>query len=282
MVREFNLINEKGQRFSLMDLYNYCFLSDPSGLGYAYTTEYQQLGDIFITNLRKLEQGQISGVVKFINYDNYRAFIDFVETAENLRFAYKIPYLSGEKEYFKDVQIQSITKTQIQPNKILSETVTFDCLSLWYEEQNIEYKIETATDEIRWDFYWNSRFNDSNSSSIDYSNKGHVEAPILLEIDGAIANPKIQLYVEGKLVQTVSINKTIQQYEKLVYDSRANQFEITLVKTDGTKENLYKPDMLVNDNVIRIPKNLSCEIRFFADNTITSANLTIFPQYKSV
>ena len=30
MVREFRLINEKGQKFSLMDIYNYCLLTDPS------------------------------------------------------------------------------------------------------------------------------------------------------------------------------------------------------------------------------------------------------------
>ena len=33
MVREFKLINEKGQEFSLMDIYNYCLLTDPSRSG---------------------------------------------------------------------------------------------------------------------------------------------------------------------------------------------------------------------------------------------------------
>ena len=30
MVREFKLINEKGQEYSLMDIYNHCLLTDPS------------------------------------------------------------------------------------------------------------------------------------------------------------------------------------------------------------------------------------------------------------
>ena len=59
MVREFKLINEKGQEYSLMDIYKYCLLTEPSGLGYNYSTEYEQLGDTFIANLRKIEQGQI-------------------------------------------------------------------------------------------------------------------------------------------------------------------------------------------------------------------------------
>ena len=30
MVREFKLVNEKGQEYSLMDIYNHCLLTDPS------------------------------------------------------------------------------------------------------------------------------------------------------------------------------------------------------------------------------------------------------------
>ena len=285
MVREFKLINEKGQEYSLMDLYNYCFLSDPSGLGYSYLTEYEQLGNTFLTNLRKMEQGQISGTANFSSYDNYRKLIDFIEDSEQLRFAYKIPYITGFKEYFKDVQIQSISKTQKQTDGIIKEAITFDCLSLWYEENTIEYTIEPMKDEMRWDFYWNSYFNDSNSTNIEYANKGHVEAPIQLEIDGTVSNPKIQLFVEGVLYQTVSINTNILEYEKLIYNSRENQFEISRIKTDGSKEKLFKLGVIDFENedvVVRIPKNKSCEIRLSADNTISSAKLTILPQYKCV
>lgn len=33
MVREFKLVNEKGQEYSLMDIYNHCLLTDPSRTG---------------------------------------------------------------------------------------------------------------------------------------------------------------------------------------------------------------------------------------------------------
>ena len=284
MVREFKLVNEKGQEYSLMDIYNYCLLTDPSGLGYSYTTEYEQLGNIFTTNLRKLNQEQHSGTLNFLNYDNYKNFADFIETSESLKFAYKIPYKNGVKEYFKDVQIQNLTKTEKKTNGIISETVTFDCLSLWYEEQNIEYKIEPMEDEIRWNFVWDGVFNDNNSTNMEFLNTGHTEAPIKVEINGPIVNPQIDLYVDGKLFQTVEITANIQEYEKLLYDSRENSFEITKIKADGTEEKLFKWGVInfENDNVIRLPKNKSCEIRLSSENTINNANLTIFPQYKIV
>ena len=52
MVRQFRLVNEKGQEFSLMDIYNYCFMSEPSGLGYSYNTSYQQVGNSFFEQLK--------------------------------------------------------------------------------------------------------------------------------------------------------------------------------------------------------------------------------------
>ena len=119
MVREFNLINEKGQTFSLMDIRNAFLLTGPEGLGYGYDTEYQQVGNTFIENLRNIQQGQISGTVNFLHYDNYKKFTDFVENAESLKFGYKIPYKDGSsKEYFKDVNFKNITKTQKQENGI--------------------------------------------------------------------------------------------------------------------------------------------------------------------
>ena len=85
MVREFSLLNEKNQKFSLMDIENYCLLTAPSGLGMAYDTEYERLNNIFVTKLRNLQQGSITGTLNFKGYENYKKFIDFVEYAESLK-----------------------------------------------------------------------------------------------------------------------------------------------------------------------------------------------------
>lgn len=202
-----------------------------------------------------------------------------------MKFGYKIPYSDGSiKEYFKDVEIQSLGKTQIQTNGIISEPVVFDCLSLWYEENTIIYTIEQLANEIRWDFRWDSRFTDYDSRNLQYINQGHVEAPVYIEIDGQLVNPKIELYVEGELYQTVEVNTTIAQYEKLLYDSRENQFFIGKQNADGTTASLFSLDYInfENDNVIRLPKNRSCEIRLTAENEVLNAKLTIYPRYKAV
>ena len=285
MVREFKLVNEKGQEYSLMDIENHALLTEPAGLGYGYDSQYQQLGNTYIETLRNVQQGQISGTVNFLKYENYTNLVNFLESSETLKFSYKIPYSDGTmKEYFKDVNVQSLTKTQLQINGILTETITFDCLSLWYEENTIIYTIEPQTNEIRWDFRWDSRFTDYDTRYLQYINQGHVEAPVYIEIDGHVVNPQIELYVEGELYQTVKVNTDIAEYEKLLYDTRENQFYIGKQNTDGTTTSLFSLDYLdfESDNVIRLPKNKSCEIRLTADNEVLNAQITIYPQYKAV
>lgn len=284
MVREFKLVNEKGQEYSLMDIKNYCLLTEPNGLGYGYTTEYEQLGNTFISNLRRIEQGQITGTVNFLNYDNYKKMIDFIEQSESLKFSYKIPLKSGEKEYFKDVQIQNITKTEIQPTAIISETATFDCLSLWYEEKSTIFTIEPREDELRWDFKWDSRFAGYDARKLTFVNQGHVEAPVLVEIDGSLANPQIDLYIEGQLYQSVKFTTNIEAYEKFLYGTKEKDFYINKQNTDGTLTSLKSLDVIDfnNDNVIRIPKNKSCEIVLSADSGVTNAKVTILVYYKAI
>lgn len=284
MVREFKLINEKGQEYSLMDIENYCLLTEPSSLGYGYSTEYEQLGNTFISNLRRIEQGTINGIVNFLKYDNYKKLVDFIEQSESLKFSYKVPFENGAKEYFKDVQIKSLTKTEKQTNNVISEAIVFDCLSLWYEENTTIYTIDLLENEIRWDFKWDSEFSDYNSRSLNYINQGHVEAPILVELEGHLVNPEIQLYVEGELYQTVSFNVEIQQYEKLLYGTKENDFYIAKQNTDGTQTSLFNLDVIdfENDNVIRLPKNKSCELVLVAESEILNAKVTILSYYKAV
>ena len=75
-VRTFELINEKGQVFSLMNINEGCIFKDPSDLGYGYTSEFQRLGNTYVETLRTLNQSQIPGNLESKNYDNYRKYIE--------------------------------------------------------------------------------------------------------------------------------------------------------------------------------------------------------------
>ena len=282
-IRKFLLENEKGQQFNMNDLNEGCFLISPENLGYSYTSDFVKLGYSFIENNRDIQQKNPAGTAYFKSYDKVKEFIDFVENSNELKWIYIIPFESEEKKYYRDVTIVKLDKTE-KSGKWISCPIEFAGLSLWYEENTVVYTVEQLTDEIRWDFMWDSYFSDYDSRNLQYINQGHIEAPIHVEMSGYLLNPKIELYIDGQLYQTVEITIEIEEYEKLIYDTRVNNFQISKQKTDGTIENLFSLDNIdfPNNNVIRIPKNRSCEIRLTADNDVLNAKLTIYPQYKAV
>lgn len=281
MVREFNLLNEKGQTFSLMDIKNYCFLTEPSGLGYNYLSEYEQIENSFISNVRKIEQGQINGIVNFANYDNYTKLVDFIEGSETLKFQYIIPQKEKTLEFYKDIQIQGLSKTQIQTTGVLSETITFDCLSLWYKENNVVYIAEEIENEIRWDFEWDSRFTDYENRNLVFANKGHVEAPFLLEMNGYVLNPKVQVYVNNEKIYELALNIAVEENEKLMYSTKDNDLFLYLIHADNSVENLFNYLDLNNINFFKLPKGVS-EVRISGENEILNTRLTIFEEYVAV
>ena len=281
MVREFNLINEKGQTFSLMDIKNYCLLTEPSGLGYNYSSEYEQIENSFISNVRKIEQGQINGIVNFANYDNYTKLVDFIESSETLKFQYIIPQKEKTLEFYKDIQIQGLSKTQIQTTGVLSETITFDCLSLWYKENKVVYLGDETENEIRWDFEWDSRFTDYENRNLVFENKGHVEAPFWLEMNGYVLNPKIQVYVNKQKIYELALNITIEENEKLMYSTKDNDLFLYLIHADNSVENLFNDLDLNNINFFKLPKGVS-EVRIRGENEILNTRLTIFEEYVAV
>ena len=283
MVRKFKLVNEKGQEFSLMDIEKYCLLTEPSGLGYSYSTEYEQLENNFLINLRRLEQGLITGSANFSHYDNFMSFVNFIESAKKLKFVYSVPYQSESKVYYRDINIKSLGKSEKQTNGIISEAVEFDCISLWYEQNETIFKIETYEDEMRYPYTWNSRYIDYNTRSIQFNNKGHIEAPFQVEIDGFVQNPTISILVDDEEYASIKVPITINEYEKLLYSSKTGEIYIQKQNTDGTKENLWKKSYIDirKQNIFKLPIGVS-EIRLTADDDVLNAKLIIFPQYKAV
>lgn len=284
MVRQFNFINDKGQKFSLMDINNFCLLTSPTGLGFSYRTEYEQLGNIFIQSLRKIEQGKINAQLNFASYENFRNLVDFIAQSESLQIQYTIPYKTENKSFYRDIDIQLLSKSEIQANGIISEQIEINCKSLWYEKIAQQYEISSTSNEVRWDFRFDAYWSGYSVRDLDYINKGHIDASVEITIDGEVINPKIQLYVEGQLFQEISITDTIEEYEKLLYSSKEGDFYIRKELADGTYENMFNLSYIdfENDNVLRIPPNKDCTIRLTADEDIAKATITIFVYYISV
>lgn len=281
-VRRFVLENEKGQQFRLDNLDEGCFLTSPSELGYSYNIDFIQLENEFIENNRKIQQKKPKGTLYFKSYDKIKEFGDFVESSKSLKWLYAIPFEKEEKTYYRDVVIVKLDKTE-KTGKWLACSVEFAVLSLWYEQNETIFKIETYEDEMRYNYRWNSRYIDYNTRAIQFDNKGHVEAPIQVEINGFVQNPTISVFVDGEEYASIKVPIKINEFEKFLYSSKTGEIYIQKQKTDGTKENLWKNEYIdiTKQNIFKLPIGAS-EIRLTADDDILNAKLTVLPQYKVV
>ena len=224
-VRRFLIENEKGQQFRLDNLKEGCFLISPSELGYSYNVDFVQLEHDFIENNRKIEQKKPSGTLYFKSYDKIKEFCDFVESSQKLKWIYIIPFENEEKIYYRDVSIIKLDKTE-KTGRWLACPAQFAGLSLWYEQNETIFKIETYEDEMRYNYRWNSRYIDYNTRSIQFNNKGHVEAPFQVEIDGFVQNPTISVFVDNEEYASIKIPITINEFEKFLYSSKAGEIYI--------------------------------------------------------
>lgn len=183
-----------------------------------------------------------------------KEFGDFVERSKNLKWLYIIPFEKEEKTYYRDVSIIKLEKTE-KSGRWLTCPVEFASLSLWYEQNETIFKIETYEDEMRYNYRWNSRYIDYNTRAIQFDNKGHVEAPIQVEIDGFVQNPTITVLIDDEEYASIKIPITINEFEKLLYSSKTGEIYIQKQNTDGTKENLWKKEYIdiTKQNIFKLP-----------------------------
>ena len=281
-IRNFYFENELGQRVDCQKVNGSLFLFNITGLGFEKDVEYVQIGNSFIKNKEKIKQGVIEGELEFydMTYDEYSNFIDFVLKSESLKLIY-VPKKSNRVEYYRDIDIVKIDKNDEDDFNVLTSPISIFCTSLWYKENNVVYMAEETENEMRWDFEWDSRFTDYENRNLVFENKGHVEAPFLLEMNGYVLNPKIQVYVNKQKIYELALDITIEENEKLMYSTKDNDLFLYLIHADNSQENLFNYLDLNNINFFKLPKGVS-EVRIRGENEILNTRLTIFEEYVAV
>ena len=281
-IRNFYFENEKGQRIDCQKVDGNLFFYNVAGLGYEEEIEYSQIGDNFIKNKQRMIQNVITGDLEFYNmtYDEYESFINFILQSNELKLIY-IPKKSIRKEYYRDIDVVKIDKSEEDEYNVLTCPITMNCKSLWYEANEVVYTIDTTIDEIRWDFKWDSIFSAYDNRNIIFDNKGHAEAPFKLELNGEVINPIITILEDDVEVKKLDLTGlTIAEGETFIYNTKDTEQQIVKINSNETT-NLFD---FLNPNFINFYKlrKGTSKIRLEADGEITSGKLTIYVQYKAV
>ena len=132
-MRKFYIENEIGSRLPLNGEQG-IFLSNPAGLGMTMPSDFADIHNGFFREISKNTEPQstITGDLVFIGenaYADYRSFVDWCSCSASLHLIYK-PY--GNTEFYRDVYISYLTKTELTDTRWLTVPASFACLSPWY------------------------------------------------------------------------------------------------------------------------------------------------------
>lgn len=279
MIRTFTLINEYGQSYPLNDVRT-GFLTNPAGLGYAINRNYTLFGSEWIQSDNQIEQTAITGTINFGSENPYQRaheFVEFVMTSKKLTLSYQ----TDAGIYYRDVDINRYTKTEITTSGFLPCEVELVPKTLWYLPNNQVIKLETvAGTGLRFTFKLPNVWMNYTNGTATVANDGHVSAPFKASIQGAISNPSIILLQNGAEVARLDVTAEIGAGETLEYSSKDG--DIYLYTTNGvTRTDLATSLDITNDNIFKIPVG-TYQLKLEADSQITNATFVIYKQYIAV
>lgn len=252
---KFFIMNEKAARWSLNSPDTGVF-TEPSGFGVDYKNDYLKVGDVWIPNSRELKQPEPSGKIVFPlkQYETYQSFMDFINSAAQLVLVYQPAGL--ETEYFAEIDVVTIQKGGYSIGNTFTVPVKFVCKSLFHTEEQFYYQIQKAEREVRWNFRWETKFNDANSVYFVFNNDGHVESPFILSFIGYCLNPEMQVLHDGAELYNVKWNVELQGNDRLTMSSFDDDLYIEVNGVD-------RKDILdfTNQNFFKLPVGTT-EIHF--------------------
>lgn len=280
MIRQFYLENEYGRRWGLNSPAS-GLLTKPSGLGYSMDASYAAIGHSFIRNYIKEKQQSISGTLIFGTESPYKAcsnFIAYVNGAESLKLIYK----TDAGEYYRNVDLLEVRKTEKTAAKVLECPVKFNCKSLFYSNRVDRFVVSRSEGELRWDFTWPARFNDYGFRRVVIENTGHVPAGFELEIYGYCENPSVIVTQNGKELSRVHFPTILQVGEKILYSSVDGNIYCYRVDERGVESNFSDSLDINNTNFFKLPVGDS-QIEFTSDTGATNRTvMTIYRFYRAV
>ena len=278
-MRKFYIQNALGERVDLNGP-KYLFTT-PSGLGLSYTISQDDISNGFYRETKiDYPAIQIMGDISFIGatYEDFRAFVNWLNKGSQLTFVY-CPY--GTDEYYCDINIESLGKTEIEQGTKLVSTMVAIGKTPWYKPTAKIINIvpdaaESSTWDLEWDVVW---ANNSTAGETSVSAGGHLPSAVKAVIDGPLYNPEILLLKDGSLVAKMALDDTtVQAGSVLTYSSLYTGAGVWI---DGVSQ-IPALD-LANENFFRIPLGGGYTLRITSEQSVSiTGTVSIYDYYRSV
>lgn len=225
-MRQFYLVNGKGNEYSLMDIEHWLY--KPDNLGAKFNSKYEQIDGSFIRTSRISKPDDIKGKVVFTGEDKYQDYHDFIKfiAVEPLTLI----YVSNDT-YRVPVDLKSIDKSEIEDG-VLECDIKFKRVGRWYRQITI-LNDKGDTNGKTYDYKYDYRYSEYEPQVASIDSDSGYDSPIRLTIFGPCVNPKWKHYINGDIVATGSVEASIREGRRIVIDCTKVPYSIREMDGEG-------------------------------------------------
>ena len=290
-MRKFYLENEIGSRLPLNGEEG-IFLSNPAGLGMTMPSDFADIHYGFFREVSKNTEPQstVTCDLVFIGenaYADYRSFVDWCNGSVSLHLIYK-PY--GTTEFYRDVYISYLTKTELTDTRWLSVPASLACLSPWYRAAPTSMSMSTESGSVLkypYSYHADLIYSSSSAGSMaaDIPAGGHIPAAFELTYKGAIINPKISLVGSSSNITygVCALNATLSDNESFTVSTFYGKCKVEITDAGGKTSDALNNVDLAYEPFPRVPVNEDCVLLMSADSDIAGrATVKVYYYFRSV
>lgn len=291
MIRKLFLRNAAGERWGLngdRGVYAHTL----SGFGFSLSPNFADLGHGFFVPVSDAAEPQnpVPFTITFTrnSYETYQRFVNWLAAAGRLTLGYNP---TGMQEYFRDVTINFLQKSEKNVVGWLEIPASFYCITPWYLPSPTTLDLGKAGEDEskRYDYEYNDDLMYGEDSTASLSGEvvgaGHIPGAIELTYCGAITNPKIRLIgkISGKTYGVCSVSAVLCATDTLKFSSRSEASYVKKIAADGGETDLLDALDLSTTPFFHVPVDEPCTISIESDSAFEgTAALLVYYYYRSV
>lgn len=216
-MRQFVLINQKGNRYSLNDRKS--FMTEPSGLGFEFKVDYENYNDFFVEKDRELKQPKIKGKIYFSSYEEYYNFMLFIQFRP-LELEY-----TSHKTFYMTCNVDKIGKEELVDFGKLQCPIEIVGKTAFYEKI-IRKNDSTGNIGKAYSYTYPYTYVGTDTGTVEFDVISNMESGVKMTMMGPLINPSWSYFVNGVKKLSGKINANIASGNRLVIDTTGSPYLI--------------------------------------------------------
>lgn len=242
MMRKLWLVNDKGVPF-YFDYASGVLLSQLDGLGVQQQGAYLKFDRFFDRVKTDAQINKITGTLTFLKgYPSYSHFLDYIRQSQHLELHY-----TAQGTKFCYVNVEKLEKRELTMG-VLQSAVTFEKTTPWLRRTIRMLSMSESDRGKTYVYQYPYNYTATFEGKTTITNFGDYKAPLQIEMIGAVDNPEITVYKQGK--ESTSLKLYLSSLNgHLIVD--ANPVNQRMIKVEnGLAIDIYQQQDFTKDNFL--------------------------------